>query len=119
MAIISKTAQTHRTNTITLEVIDEGIAVIKHKTHILLVFFMSFNNYVVCPQFFPKGTMCHYQRLLANQHSSFNNAQGLINRILMMSRRNEGANEAEPIDLSFSDVYGSSHKMVVGIPILM
>lgn len=37
----------------------------------------------------------------------------------MMGSGDEGADEAESINLSFGDVNGSSHEMIVGVPIFM
>ncbi len=49
MSIIAKTAQSHRTDSIAFIVINEGVAMVKHKSYILLIFILTLDNYIIFP----------------------------------------------------------------------
>ena len=84
---------------------------IQHKSHIFLVFLIAFNNYIIFPQLTPKFSMALDKFVLPNRNSPFNNANGLILRILVMNTWNQGRNNSKMILLTFGNIHFHFQKM--------
>ena len=101
MSIVSKTTESHGTETIASEPIDEGVAMIDHWANILLILVVALDDDVALPKGLPFSVVPRNDGVRVHGLGPDYHADGFIDRIIMIFIRHQASdyNEIEDISL--------------------